>query len=114
MNVESKVRKLDVYFGDSFVGVIYDSTPLSFEYVNDWMHSDDRWPIVGIPLQSGVQAHFQVQTFFENLLPEGEQRAYIAAQRKASTLFSLLLAVAGDTSGSLHSNFMESYFKAVA
>ena len=36
---------------------------------------------------------------FENLLPEGELRDYLAAQRKASTLFSLLAEVAGDTAG---------------
>jgi serine/threonine-protein kinase HipA len=40
-----------------------------------------------------------VQAFFENLLPEGELRDYVAQQRKASTLFSMLLEVAGDTAG---------------
>ena len=40
-----------------------------------------------------------MRAFFENLLPEGELRDYLAAQRKASTLFSLLLEVAGDTAG---------------
>ena len=38
-------------------------------------------------------------TFFENLLPEGELRQYLAQRIKASTLFSLLREVAGDTAG---------------
>ncbi|MBH1986505.1 MAG: hypothetical protein I8H76_04225 [Burkholderiales bacterium] len=40
-----------------------------------------------------------MQALFEKLLPEGEVRAYLSAQRKASTLFALLQAVAGDTAG---------------
>lgn len=61
-----------------------------------------------IPLQAGRQATPEVEAFCENqrqrarrhrLLPEGELRDYLAAQRKASTLFSLLLEVAGDTAG---------------
>jgi serine/threonine-protein kinase HipA len=55
--------------------------------------------LAAIPLQPGRQATPEVQAFFENLLPEGELRDYLAAQRKASTLFSLLLEVAGDTAG---------------
>ncbi len=55
--------------------------------------------LAAIPLQPGGQATPEVQAFFENLLPEGELRDYLATQRKASTLFSLLLEVAGDTAG---------------
>ena len=55
--------------------------------------------LAAIPLQPGRHATPEVQAFFENLLPEGELRDYLAAQRKASTLFSLLLEVAGDTAG---------------
>ena len=55
--------------------------------------------LAAIPLKADRQATPEVQAFFENLLPEGELRDYLAAQRKASTLFSLLLEVAGDTAG---------------
>jgi serine/threonine-protein kinase HipA len=40
-----------------------------------------------------------VRQWFENLLPEGDLRIYLAERRKASSLFSLLLEVAGDTAG---------------
>jgi len=52
-----------------------------------------------IPLQAGRIDSAHVQAFFENLLPEGDLRRYLSEQRKASTLFSLLLEVAGDTAG---------------
>jgi serine/threonine-protein kinase HipA len=55
--------------------------------------------LAAIPLQAGRQATPEVQAFFENLLPEGELRDYLAAQREASTLFALLLEVASDTAG---------------
>ncbi|MDP2222026.1 MAG: hypothetical protein Q8K34_17815 [Hydrogenophaga sp.] len=35
----------------------------------------------------------------ENLLPEGALRVYLSGLRKASTLFAMLLEVAGDTAG---------------
>jgi serine/threonine-protein kinase HipA len=50
-------------------------------------------------MQPGPQQSDAVQAFFENLLPEGELRVYLSAQRKASTLFAMLLEVAGDTAG---------------
>jgi serine/threonine-protein kinase HipA len=50
-------------------------------------------------LHAGLQDSAAVQAFFENLLPEGELRAYLAEQKKASTLFAMLLEVAGDTAG---------------
>ena len=55
--------------------------------------------LAAIPLQASRQATPEVRAFFENLLPEGERRDCLAAQRKASTLFSFLLEMAGDTAG---------------
>jgi serine/threonine-protein kinase HipA len=95
----SRPASLDVYFGDDPVGTIHDSSPLAFKYASAWLERADAWPIAGIPLQNGYNNSTQMQAFFENLLPEGELRLYIAEQRKASTLFSLLLEVAGDTAG---------------
>jgi len=57
------------------------------------------FPLSSIALKPGRWIEPQVQAFFENLLPEGEVRTYLSAQRKASTLFALLQAVAGDTAG---------------
>lgn len=91
--------RLDVYYGSELVGTIHDTSPLSFEYAASWLERRERMMVATIALQPGRSDSAAVQAFFENLLPEGELRHYLAEQRKASTLFSLLLEVAGDTAG---------------
>lgn len=91
--------RLDVYFGNERVGSVHDASPLAFEYAPAWLARAEPMPVAAIGLQPGLQASTAVQAFFENLLPEGELRDYIAEQKKASTLFSMLLEVAGDTAG---------------
>ena len=93
------VTQLDVFFGEELVGAIYDTAPLSFEYSDDWLGRSEPAQIASIGLSKGRHQSDAVEAFFENLLPEGELRNYIAASAKASTLFSLLLEVAGDTAG---------------
>jgi serine/threonine-protein kinase HipA len=97
--VIARPNRLDVYFGDELVGTLTDTSPLSFEYEAAWLNRADAWPIAGIPLLSGAKSSVAMHAFFENLLPEGERRLYLIEERKSSTLFALLLAVAGDTSG---------------
>ena len=92
-------ERLDVFFGNELVGTVHDASPLAFAYAEPWLHRAESAPIAAIELKAGTQDSAAVQAFFENLLPEGELRSYLAAQRKASTLFSLLLEVAGDTAG---------------
>ncbi len=94
-----RAERLDVLFGGELVGTVHDSAPLAFAYAAPWLAGPQRMTLAAVPLQPGRQATAAVQAFFENLLPEGELRDYLAAQRKASTLFSLLLEVAGDTAG---------------
>ena len=97
--MQPRPTQLDVYYGSERVGSVHDSLPLSFEYAPAWLGSSLRMSLASIPMQAGRQATPEVLAFFENLLPEGELRDYLAVQRKASTLFSLLLEVAGDTAG---------------
>ncbi|CAN7697902.1 MULTISPECIES: HipA domain-containing protein [unclassified Variovorax] len=91
--------RLDLFHGEDHVAFIYDSSPLEFEYAPDWLARAERLPVAAIPPSPGRQHCDAVQVFLENLLPEGELRAYITEQKKASTLFSLLYEVAGDTAG---------------
>jgi len=91
--------RLDVYYGSELVGTIHDASPVAFEYAASWLERAERMTVAAIALQPGRNESAAVQAFFENLLPEGELRHYLAEQRKASTLFSLLLEVAGDTAG---------------
>jgi HipA-like protein len=53
----------------------------------------------GIPLAAGRSDSAAVSAVFDNLLPEGALRDYIGKQRHASTTFSMLREVAGDTAG---------------
>jgi serine/threonine-protein kinase HipA len=94
-----RTDRLDVYYGTELVGTIHDASPVAFEYAPPWLERAERMTLAAIALQPGRNDSAAVQAFFENLLPEGELRHYLAEQRKASTLFSLLLEVAGDTAG---------------
>lgn len=90
---------LDVFFGTERVGAVRDASPLVFEYAANWLQRAQPRPVAAIPLLPGPQRSDAVQAFFENLPPEGELRVYLSGQRKASTLFAMLLEVAGDTAG---------------
>lgn len=94
-----RTTALDVFYGEELIGTVFDTEPLSFEYAPIWLKRLKPFPLASIPLTPGRLTEPQVQAFFENLLPEGELRSYLSVQRKASTLFSLLQEVAGDTAG---------------
>jgi len=91
--------RLNVFLGDECIGYIDDLIPPAFRYAPTWLARDRPLALAAIPLSSELQQGDAVQAFFENLLPEGELRDYVAGRKKASTLFSLLLETAGDTAG---------------
>lgn len=91
--------RLDVFFGNTQVGSIFDTSPLSFEYAAAWLSSAKPAALANIELRQGLNSSAAVLAFFENLLPEGELRSYIASAEKASSIFALLRQVAGDTVG---------------
>ena len=91
--------QLDVYWADECVGTLHDGSLLAFEYAPTWLRRTPPLPLADMPLQLGRNDTAAVQSFFENLLPEGELRQHLMEQKKASTLFALLREVAGDTVG---------------
>ena len=91
-------QSLDVFFEDDLVGYVFDTSPLSFEYSSTWLQTS-AIQIANIPLALGPTQADSVTAFFENLLPEGNLRSFLFSTKKASTLFGLLHAVAGDTAG---------------
>ena len=93
------MNQLDVFFGAELVGSVFDSLPLSFRYAEEWLARPQPAQIAAIAPAPGLVNSEAVTAFFENLLPEGELRSFIAASKKASTLFALLREVAGDTAG---------------
>jgi len=63
----------------------------------------DTPPLWGgvVHLKDGHNSSEAVRAFFENLLPEGVLRETLALEKKASSVFSLLLEIAGDNTGNL-------------
>ena len=53
----------------------------------------------GLPLAPGQVNTSAVAAFFENLLPEGDQRKVISMREKVSTVFGLLARVGGESPG---------------
>ena len=92
---------LDVYFESDLVGSVYDTQPLAFEYAASWLARPNAHQIASIELRAGVNDSPYVLAFFDNLLPEGALREYFSQKFKASTVFALLSAIAGDTAGGL-------------
>src|ERR1035437_2150509 len=93
---------LSVFMDDVHSGSLYNRAPLSFSYDIAWLDNPAAKPLdPEIPLQTGEIVSPYVHAFFENLLPEGDQRRIIGLRHHVSTIFGLLAAVGGDTAGSI-------------
>lgn len=89
-----------VYSPDGLVGTLHNSDPLSFSYSETWLATPGAKPIVpALPLTPDQVATPAVAAFFENLLPEGDQRKVISIREKVSTVFGLLSRVGGESAG---------------
>lgn len=89
-----------VHGPDGQVGTLYDTDPLSFSYSDTWLATPGAEPIVpGLQLAPGRVQTPAVGAFFENLLPEGDQRKVISMREKVSTVFGLLARVGGESAG---------------
>jgi len=94
-------RILSVFMDQNHVGSLYNEQPLAFSYHPSWLALPDARPIdPQIPLVANRIATPYVHAFFENLLPEGDQRKLISMRHHVSSIFGLLLEVGGDTAGS--------------
>jgi len=84
------------------VGSLYPTEPLSFEYVPAWLDKPEAKPLQReIPLAPGRIATPAVHAFFENLLPEGDQRTLLSMRHQVASVFGLLTMVGGDTAGAI-------------
>lgn len=94
--------KLSVYVGEDHVGYLYNEHPLTFSYHESWLMHQGAQPLHRtIPLQPGKISSPYVHAFFENLLPEGDQRKIISLRYHVSTVFGMLATVGGDTAGAV-------------
>lgn len=93
---------LAVFGPEGRVGTLYRTEPLSFSYADAWLTQPNATPIhPDMPLAPGrIDSPF-VAAFFENLLPEGDQRKLISMREQVSTVFGLLWKIGGESAGSI-------------
>lgn len=96
------MRKLGVFVDNVLVGTLHDTDPLSFTYTQDCLSGLVSAPFSAlIPLMPGQISTTAVTSFFENLLPEGDERALLQARHHVTTVFGMLSKAGGDTAGSV-------------
>lgn len=89
---------LEVYHGDEYVGRLYDTQPLRFEYATEWLEHPEAVSLSpSLTLSQRVHVGDEVLAYFENLLPEGDLRHHLELRHHTSTVFGLLKAIGGDT-----------------
>ncbi|MRV72956.1 type II toxin-antitoxin system HipA family toxin [Duganella sp. FT92W] len=93
-------QALWVYGPGGLVGTLHPTEPLSFRYSASWLANAAATPLhPGIPLGDELIATPYVAAFFENLLPEGDQRKLISLREQVTTVFGLLSRVGGESAG---------------
>ena len=94
------IKTLDVFIDGKLIGQLYDRSPLSFKYSAECLAGELPAPYGKmIPLEAGEIATPAVHAYFENLLPEGDQRVNLENKFHVSTIFGLLEKVAWDSAG---------------
>lgn len=102
MNEPAPPATLWVFYGLDRLGTLYPTAPLCFEYSAQWLARADAKPLhPHIALAPGRLSGPEVHAFFENLLPEGDQRKLLSLRYQATSVFGLLAMVGGDTAGSV-------------
>lgn len=101
ITAQDPASMLSVFVDQTRVGSLYNTHPLAFSYDTSWLALPDSQPIdPQIPLGPDRIVTPYVHAFFENLLPEGDQRKRISMRHHVSSIFGLLLEIGGDTAGS--------------
>ena len=99
---EALVDTLAVFIDGQRVGTLHRTDPLSFTYDQGWLAKPHARALdASLALTTDRLDNPRVHAFFENLLPEGDQRKIIELRNHVSTVFGLLAKVGGDTAGSI-------------
>ena len=94
--------QLSVYQDRQRLGTLFRTDPLSFTYDAAWLAAPNTTPLhPQLPLTRERLASPAVFAFFENLLPEGDERKILTLRHQVSSVFGLLAKVGGDTAGSV-------------
>lgn len=96
------LKVLSVFMDENLVGALHNEEPLAFSYDASWLSSGSNKPLHDtIPLAAGRITTPHVHAFFENLLPEGDQRRMLSLRYHVSSIFGMLAVAGGDTAGAL-------------
>lgn len=96
------MRNLDVFVGGVLMGTLHDTDPLSFSYSPECLVGLVNAPFSAlIKPAPGRISTTAVTSFFENLLPEGDERVLLQSRYHVTTIFGVLSKVGGDTAGSV-------------
>jgi serine/threonine-protein kinase HipA len=91
---------LSVFGPDGLVGTLYPTDPPGFAYAPAWLQRPGALPLhPSIPFAAGTSTSPYVAAFFENLLPEGDQRRMISLREQVTSVFGLLACVGGESAG---------------
>lgn len=94
--------RLDVLVDGQLIGHLYDRHPLTFVYSDECLSGLLRSPIASvIALRPGDISTPAVLAFFENLLPEGDQRRALEEKHHVTSVFGLLATAGWDTAGAI-------------
>ncbi|MGV8893661.1 MAG: type II toxin-antitoxin system HipA family toxin [Burkholderiaceae bacterium] len=96
------MESLSVFFDDRLIGALLHTEPLSFQYAPAWIADAASVPLhASMPKSESILNGPEVHVFFENLLPEGDQRRLISMRNQVTSVYGLLAAVGGDTAGNV-------------
>ncbi|MCL2658817.1 MAG: type II toxin-antitoxin system HipA family toxin [Betaproteobacteria bacterium] len=100
------MKQLDVYVGPALAGYLRerDDGVLAFAYAPQWIQGGSAAALApDLALQAGEHAGDVVLAYFDNLLPEGSVRDFIARAEhiSAANVFGLLERFGGDTAGAI-------------
>jgi len=96
------IKSLDVLVGGKLVGHLLDKAPLVFVYSQDCLSRLLPSPFANaIPLAPGEISAPGVHAYFENLLPEGDQRSSLEDRHHVTSIFGLLAMAGWDSAGAL-------------
>lgn len=102
MNAGRLPAALSVFGPAGLMGILLPTEPLGFRYDPTWLANPAATPLhPALPLVPGHLDSPYVTAFFENLLPEGDQRELISRREQVSTVYGLLAKVGGESAGSV-------------
>jgi serine/threonine-protein kinase HipA len=97
----SSAKQLSVYRNNMLVGTLFDNDVIKFSYDKAWQatHADSISP--NLPIAESDHSGQNVESYFENLLPEAGIRDLLTLKHQATSTFKLLSVIGGDTASDL-------------